>query len=311
MSRGTPRTRREPITPVEYTPPSSYALDVEVVSAAELRRRVAAVPDRGVERVDFQVVLHVTRGTYRHMVDFDVHRCGPGSVLVLSPGQAHRFGEPSSWDGWMLIFRAETLAPGDGPGSFAIARHVADLPTHLHLERDAREAVAETIRRMTCDARLRAPRRIVASLLASQLETVLLRLAHAASDAAEGVDPTALGRFARYRAAVEREHTRWHRVARYAKHLGCSQRSLARATMEVAGMTPKAMLTARIVLEAKRRLAHTLSPVAAIGDGLGFAEPTNFVKFFRRETGMTPGSFRAQVAAGATAPPRRARAPGR
>jgi AraC-like DNA-binding protein len=34
-------------------------------------------------------------------------------------------------------------------------------------------------------------------------------------------------------------------------------------------------------------------PVAAVGDQLGFDEATNFVKFFRRETGLTPGAFRA------------------
>ena len=35
-------------------------------------------------------------------------------------------------------------------------------------------------------------------------------------------------------------------------------------------------------------------PVALIGDQLGFAEATHFVKFFRRETGLTPGAFRAE-----------------
>jgi len=34
--------------------------------------------------------------------------------------------------------------------------------------------------------------------------------------------------------------------------------------------------------------------VAVIGDQLGFAEATNFVKFFRRETGLTPGAFRVE-----------------
>jgi AraC-like DNA-binding protein len=36
--------------------------------------------------------------------------------------------------------------------------------------------------------------------------------------------------------------------------------------------------------------------VATIGDQLGFDEATNFVKFFRREAGLTPGAFRARQA---------------
>jgi AraC-like DNA-binding protein len=45
-------------------------------------------------------------------------------------------------------------------------------------------------------------------------------------------------------------------------------------------------------LEAKRLLAYTTLPIALIGDRLGFDDPTNFVKFFKREAGCTPGEFR-------------------
>ena len=44
--------------------------------------------------------------------------------------------------------------------------------------------------------------------------------------------------------------------------------------------------------KAKRLLAHTTLTVATVGTRLGFDEATNFVKFFRRATGTTPGSFR-------------------
>ncbi len=48
----------------------------------------------------------------------------------------------------------------------------------------------------------------------------------------------------------------------------------------------------RVALEARRLLAHTDLTVAAVGRRLGFEETTNFVKFFVRRTGTTPGTFR-------------------
>ena len=57
----------------------------------------------------------------------------------------------------------------------------------------------------------------------------------------------------------------------------------------------KTVLTNRMMLEAKRLLAHSVLPIADIGDRLGFSEATNFVKFFRREAGLTPSAFRAQL----------------
>ncbi|MGH8672978.1 MAG: helix-turn-helix domain-containing protein, partial [Burkholderiales bacterium] len=101
-----------------------------------------------------------------------------------------------------------------------------------------------------------------------------------------------LQRFRRFRDAVENGFRTTHQVGAYAGRLGCSQRSLARAARESAGTSAKAFLAQRIALEAKRLLAHTIHPIKAIADELGFDEPTNFVKFFRREAGCSPGDFR-------------------
>jgi AraC-like DNA-binding protein len=54
--------------------------------------------------------------------------------------------------------------------------------------------------------------------------------------------------------------------------------------------------SAQAVCRKRERTAP--APTSAIGDQLGFDEATNFVKFFRRETGMTPGAFRTRQASG-------------
>ena len=61
-------TDESPVRPVDYAPPGEYPLDVEVVSAADLRARVEQVPDRGFERIDFHCLIVVTGGEYRHTV---------------------------------------------------------------------------------------------------------------------------------------------------------------------------------------------------------------------------------------------------
>jgi transcriptional regulator GlxA family with amidase domain len=54
------------------------------------------------------------------------------------------------------------------------------------------------------------------------------------------------------------------------------------------GMPTKAVINARLALEAKRLLAHTTLPVQTISSDLGFDEATSFDKFFRKEVGTTP-----------------------
>jgi AraC-like DNA-binding protein len=50
-----------------------------------------------------------------------------------------------------------------------------------------------------------------------------------------------------------------------------------------------------VLLEAKRLLAHSTASVAAVAHQLGFSEATNFVKFFRRNAGVTPKAFRQRM----------------
>ena len=46
------------------------------------------------------------------------------------------------------------------------------------------------------------------------------------------------------------------------------------------------------MLEAKRLLCHTNISIKEIGYAIGFDEPTNFIKYFRKHTGKTPIDFR-------------------
>jgi AraC-like DNA-binding protein len=78
--------------------------------------------------------------------------------------------------------------------------------------------------------------------------------------------------------------------------MGCSVRTLTRASLAVTGRTAKQVVDDRVALEARRLLACTPLSVAEVGRHLGFPEPTNFGRFFHREVGSSPGQFRADSA---------------
>lgn len=45
-------------------------------------------------------------------------------------------------------------------------------------------------------------------------------------------------------------------------------------------------------MEAKKLLAENEIIIKEISEELGFADAPHFVKFFKKETGMTPGQFK-------------------
>ncbi len=60
----------------------------------------------------------------------------------------------------------------------------------------------------------------------------------------------------------------------------------------VSGMTAKQYIDSFMILEIKRILATSDSPMQEISDNLGFEESTNFVKYFKKHSGVSPSKFR-------------------
>ncbi|MEV6152952.1 AraC family transcriptional regulator [Nonomuraea sp. NPDC052129] len=131
------------------------------------------------------------------------------------------------------------------------------------------------------------------AILQRLLAVLLLRLTHLTAPV--GTLPAEHAEtFQRFRAAVEIDFTRARDVGHYARVLGYSPRTLTRAALAAAGVGAKEFIDRRVVLEAKRLLAHGDQSVAGIGARLGFLDTSNFVKYFVQRTDSTPAAFRSR-----------------
>lgn len=82
------------------------------------------------------------------------------------------------------------------------------------------------------------------------------------------------------------------KVEFYADKLGLTLKTLAKIIRERYKVSTKAIIDERRVLEIKRQLRGTMKSVKEIAFDLGFDEPTNMVKYFKKHVGMTPNGFR-------------------
>jgi AraC-like DNA-binding protein len=130
------------------------------------------------------------------------------------------------------------------------------------------------------------------SLLASLFAALVGLFRRASHAPGHGALPDA---YVAFRAAIESDLTRSRNVRDYVIGLGYSERTVSRACQAATGLTAKALLDERLMLEARRLLAHSDRAVASISFGLGFSEPTNFTKFFERVVGSSPAGFRSEL----------------
>ncbi|MEV6304028.1 AraC family transcriptional regulator [Actinoplanes sp. NPDC051861] len=242
--------------------------------------------------LDAHALVLTIAGPLHAEVDFASHTCEPGTLLWLRPGQAARFEAATAEDPASTItFRPGLFGPDELPG-LAPDDPTGPAQTPLALpDPGTFRAAFEHLARDTAEAAEKAAEK--KALLRHELAALLLRIALLAP----GTPPDGhveARTFERFRRRLEEGYPHTRRVEDYAAELGCSVRTLTRASLALTGRTAKQVVDDRVALQARRLLAATPLSVAEVGRSLGFGEPTNFGRFFHRETGLSPGQFRAQ-----------------
>jgi AraC-like DNA-binding protein len=276
------------IPEVRFAAPAGTPAGIEVMSLAQLRPRLTASALARPQRPTFHHLLTVDRGRLVHTVDFTRYELRPADWLWVRPSQVQQWGDLRRVDGRLILFEREFLDPATAstaaiddphaPAFFRPAGPDAD---------DLRDCAALLDREFHAFGRL--PLETHLAVLRHLLAALVLRLAHATTR--PGAEPNET--FLRFRAAVERDFTRTRRVEDYAHLLGYSPRTLSRATLAATGIGAKEFIDRRVILEAKRLLAHSDQPANRIAHQLGFSSATNFSKYFQQRTGMSPISFRS------------------
>lgn len=80
----------------------------------------------------------------------------------------------------------------------------------------------------------------------------------------------------------------------YADQLNISAVYLAECVKKVSGKTAKQVIDEYVILEAKSLLKHAEQSIAEIAYVLGFSDNSNFVKYFKKQTGQTPKVFKGE-----------------
>lgn len=268
-------------------------IGVELMTLSELRARVSAKLLHETERVEFFMVLVATAGRGEHLVDFEHIGLLAGHVVFVRPGQVQQWQPANGFEADLLLIDPAVVQPTASTfrqGTMALLR-LEDWPVHFTMDPEGLAAwgsLAAVLRRELEQPSLD---QLSAALAHELLACLMLSIGRSATGHATA--PTAQATLAR-RLRRELEglvHTR-PSVAQLARRLRVSPSTLARSCKEVLGHSAKEEVDRRVALEAQRLLVHSTSTSVAIGELLGFSEPTNFVKFFRRRVGTTPEAFR-------------------
>jgi AraC family transcriptional activator of pobA len=105
----------------------------------------------------------------------------------------------------------------------------------------------------------------------------------------------ALHYFREFQKAVERAAPFGKKISQYAQELKITQVHLNRICQAVKGKTAQQIVQAHTIRRAHNYLLYTSLSVAEIAYELQFVDPGYFTRFFRKQTGLSPGAYRAKA----------------
>jgi AraC-like DNA-binding protein len=261
------------------------------VATSTLPATDLAGPPPAPQCLPHHLLMLTTAGHGTVEVDFATQPCRPGTLLWIRPGQALRFGGQPGHDAALVSWDPD-LNPTRELGCLALDDPFG--PARWQLAGEDEDAVINEFTQLSVDFQRHRSGPVAAALLRHQLTVLLLRLALLTADPYPATGPESRT-FLRFRRELERCHPDSRRVEDYAARLGCSVRTLTRASLAMTGRSAKQLVDDRVALEARRLLACSPISIAEVGRRLGFPEPTNFGRFFHREAGLSPGAFRAAL----------------
>jgi AraC family transcriptional regulator, transcriptional activator of pobA len=214
--------------------------------------------------------------------------------MVISKGQIHAFDESSEYKGYLVVFTEAFMHKYIAPSTIAQINHLYN----YFLKQ---EKINDPDRNHTLFSRLKKELKSTSSslpnIVGSLLSIYLLKLNEENIHLATiSVDNKYLDYFNHFRSLVELNFSKTRDAKVYASDISISYKHLNEVCKEVVKTTAKSFIDSYVILEAKRMLVSTSLSAKEIAFILGFDEATNFLKYFKKHTSLTPVEFRNTLA---------------
>ena len=267
--------------------------EIEIISIADTvakHRNNIVLPHRD----NYYNIFWYQKGSATHLIDFKPIQIRENSLLFVNKNRIQTLDSTADYDGKFLLF---TEAFFDKyPEDIKYLRNnilFNDLLEEPVLNIEGNSSIISVFQDIEIELS-KSNDEVQYHILHNLLHNLLLlsereRRKNGFNQIEKGID---LDKTIEFRNTLENKFRSIKTVSGYASVMSISERKLNKALTAVLGKTAKELIDERIILEAKRMLAHTNYSIKEIGFELGFDEPTNFVKYFRKQEGKTPVEFR-------------------
>ena len=248
-------------------------------------------------RAGFYHIIWFQHGSPTHLVDFNPIKIKPNTLLFLNKGTVQRFDDKTIFGGKAIVFTDSFFCKTEADTKFlrnSILFNDLFSVSQIHVKSQSK-IFTDLLHQMTEELQ-NTKDNLQADILQNLLHNFLLhsereRGEQNFTEIKKGAD---FDYVILFKNLLETDYKKQKQVNYYTQQISITEKRLNQATRKVLGKSPKEFIDERVLLEAKRMLAHTTESVKQIAYHLGFEEPTNFIKYFKKNATVTPTEFREQ-----------------
>lgn len=246
--------------------------------------------------VEFYIIILVEEGEGIHTIDFTDYSYKKGTLLTVRKDQIHRFHKYPDVKGKMLLFTDDFLVSYleelEALKSLQLFNELLGIPK-LQLSNTDFIEIIDLINRIKKEY-FNINDNHTLGIIRSELHILLAKLYRIKSNNNQIINNRKyLNEFIKLQRLVEKKAQQTVKVKDYALQLGISTKTLNTITKTIVNKSAKAFIDDICTQQIKRLLINTNLTVKEIAYISGFEETTNFYKYFKRQTKLTPEKFRS------------------
>lgn len=246
-------------------------------------------------RVNFNHIIHIEEGEGTHLIDFVNYPYESGAFIFIQKNQVHAFDFSHKPKGKVLIFTQEFINQ-----ALTNMRLPEFVPTHLEYtykpvfipDPETISSSEILLTEISKELHYQESNPLITMFLFSSLSLILRRVMP--ENHHDKLNKNQLSKFNDFVARLETNFHRTRDATYYADQLHTTYKTLNQICKLACNQTAKQLIDAYTILEAKRRLVLDGLPTQQLAYELGFEDASNFVKYFKKHTLITPSRFQKQ-----------------
>jgi AraC-like DNA-binding protein len=246
-------------------------------------------------RVEFYQIILFCEGEGKHHINFKDYHYQQGTIFTIRKDQIHHYVQNEHVAGYLLIFTEEFLTSYFGNDEVLRAFQLFNeflISPQIDLKGDDYLEIKNSIEKIYQEYHNKEDE-FTRNIIRSELHILLLKLFRIKANTSKQLNKrTYFEEFLWFQSLIEQNYTTTRKVLDYAKMMNCTSKTLNNICRAILDKPAKMVIDEIVIMQMKQMLSNTSFPITELAYKLGFDEPTNMFRYFKKHTNHSPEAFR-------------------